>query len=682
MSNTPVQANRRMNALFSEATGYLVTESDTRILGGGFDSTEANYLELCHISDWEDVALSTPHSSESLLERVHSRRVTDDVLDLLTLDVPDDLASEVLERCESKLQFQGVASSFLARVLVAPLADLGALHKLIQLAHNLHAVRMEHSLSRVRDSQPLLRRFVHAWLSVPQSAFVHLGIASIDAWGEVVRAGGVLALIEATTSVQFRSAWLDGVIRLVARPGAAVVAWNSIRLELERILFPGSRTIVSVMEADVVDKIAARIPKRLAPLESIRAQISSIGDAVQKGDDARATRFLNELVKEQLKNEDREYVTKSLCNIAQRSADIFRFDFERLCLERALTLNPHDGWLLVQWGDHLKRIGRFDDALGALGQALENGGKSDVVISAMADVHAEKGDLETAERLYRSLPDWRSDSKVRTALADLARARGQYELAIHEYRTIRREWPGESRAVSGLAEAYKAIGSLDKAVHGYQDVMQNYELNATDRAIVGSGFARVRLLAKQPKFALDLVGPIIRETPFSTDARAVSVAAHALLGQTAETLWAAMSFGIGPIGESRSATLRGLVLMREQRINEALKVFGVEVADARARIVQRFALAQMQGGIGRGTMVDLEWSRNHSDFHVRMVGNCLRLHLLTRVGNSVEAEKLASWIEGKAKGNLHFLDLVKAVRSKRPDIAWVAQSNLLLALAA
>jgi hypothetical protein len=59
---------------------------------------------------------------------------------------------------------------------------------------------------------------------------------------------------------------------------------------------------------------------------------------------------------------------KSLCNIAQRCTEMFRTDFERICLDYARKLSPNDAWVLVQYGNHLKRIG--DDEAGVLSASV------------------------------------------------------------------------------------------------------------------------------------------------------------------------------------------------------------------------------------------------------------------------------------------------------------------------
>ncbi len=67
-------------------------------------------------------------------------------------------------------------------------------------------------------------------------------------------------------------------------------------------------------------------------LTRVLKQINAIADQVARGRDQRARRFLDELIREQMRYSETEHAVKSLCNIAQRCADMFRSDFEQVAL--------------------------------------------------------------------------------------------------------------------------------------------------------------------------------------------------------------------------------------------------------------------------------------------------------------------------------------------------------------
>ena len=91
----------------------------------------------------------------------------------------------------------------------------------------------------------------------------------------------------------------------------------------------------------------------------VEKQIVAITQAVSEGHDAKADKFVRELVAQQLSYPGGEpYAVKSLCNIAKRCADLFRVDFEIKCLALACEIAPTDAWALIQYGDHLKRVGK------------------------------------------------------------------------------------------------------------------------------------------------------------------------------------------------------------------------------------------------------------------------------------------------------------------------------------
>ena len=114
---------------------------------------------------------------------------------------------------------------------------------------------------------------------------------------------------------------------------------------------------------------------------------------------------------------------------------MFRTDFESHCLQKALAIDPNDSWALIQMGDHLKRVGRYQEAIATVERAISLG-HTRVGASLLADIVSQEGHYERAIEQYRKIPDWKHDAAIRTAIADNIRRMGDLRQAEMEYARI------------------------------------------------------------------------------------------------------------------------------------------------------------------------------------------------------------------------------------------------------
>ena len=155
-----------------------------------------------------------------------------------------------------------------------------------------------------------------------------------------------------------------------------------------------------------------------AELERALSEIDAITEALSTGKDHIAERYIKQLVERQMEDrESAEYAVKSLCNIGQRCAEMYRTDFEYRCLESAMTIDAADSWLLIQNADHLKRKGEYDRAIEAVKKAL-GGSNERIASSLLADIHSQMGEYEKAIDLYKSIPEWDHDARIMVGIAD------------------------------------------------------------------------------------------------------------------------------------------------------------------------------------------------------------------------------------------------------------------------
>ena len=261
----------------------------------------------------------------------------------------------------------------------------------------------------MREAQPLIRRLADRWLALPDQLFESLPSGRQQIWRKAVASELVLETLSATTFQGVERAWVKLAFELPTPADRAGI--TKVAKAVAFALFPGhteSRAddrLVSFGDPhEFEDEDRQSWPKWYdanAKRDQALKQVDAISAAVAEGHDAKAQRYLKELVSAQLSfGGGNEHIVKSLCNIAQQCAEMFRTDFEYECLETAIHIKPDDGWALVQLADHFKRVGRFDDAIATLRKA-ESFGKELMAKSSLADVYVRMRRFQKSHRHLR-----------------------------------------------------------------------------------------------------------------------------------------------------------------------------------------------------------------------------------------------------------------------------------------
>ena len=287
------------------------------------------------------------------------------------------------------------------------------------------------------------------------------------------------------------------------------------------------------MEDTKIEKAKGEFLDHKAPVlrdhmlfESVKKEIATIALAVSQGHDAKAKLFLKQLIEKQTSASDSKvYAVKSLCNIAQRCADMFRMDFEIACLEKACELDPYDAWALIQYGDHLKRVGKYDDALQVLTKA-DQFGENDVAKSSIADVYSQQSAYEKAIYEYKNIPNFHDKLEILTAIADNLRKMGRMDEAEGTYKEIiclaqqlKKFNMNEVRAQAGIAEIAKRQGKLDDALQIYNGILQRRDIDDRGRLIFKLGLCNILKIMGKFDQAYAVVEEIIQDYPFAMHAR-------------------------------------------------------------------------------------------------------------------------------------------------------------------
>jgi hypothetical protein len=87
-----------------------------------------------------------------------------------------------------------------------------------------------------------------------------------------------------------------------------------------------------------------------------------IVEQLEKGNDSRARRFSEQLVRWQLQNGAPVYAAKSLCSLAQEARRFGNTSLQLEWVQRATQIAPEDAWAHGQAGDAYFSMFRFNEA--------------------------------------------------------------------------------------------------------------------------------------------------------------------------------------------------------------------------------------------------------------------------------------------------------------------------------
>ena len=694
-----------MNVIYSPTAGILVSAPpsgpapDIYYLADRHEWSDLEGLyTLSAIQDWQVVnsddadlrSVIQSCTSDYWLSRVQS------LIICLIEGVSDPLALEVLERVEEALQAHCSVDGVLGRLLVAPLRDSRRVEALAALALSNGFSAVAALLDRLADLQPLLRRFVARWLELPATEFVDLPVSREEFWQRLTGDSLLTRLLQAADHAAFSSTWLG-----LARVESAVVGRRAILHLgnlLARVLFPTSvRRDRGVEHARDDDRIADELEQTShregfsghAAYQRALKQVNAIAQAVAEGKDGTASRYLTQLIADQVQSSTREQLVKSLCNIAQKCACMFRADFERQCLDRAMSIDSDDAWTLTQMGNHLKRVGEFEEAIKVLERAAT--GHASVAMSSIADVWCEKGDYSKAAEVYEGIPGWRDIVQVCTGLADIKRHTGKLSEALSEYEEILREWqwPGTDRAMAGKAEIFKQWGRFDEAIAIYDSLIYSPAIEESNALVYRLAKCAVLKQANRLTDAYKLADDVVRATPFCMSARIQRSSLLALLGKEAEALASIPQGSVPPaFGTWITQYYRGLLLLKLERYQEAkeLLVDRFESAslasDNRAilRLGAAFALLCLNDfGLAAAALSEIG---NVRDYYTEFVRHVLELHLCVVREDQERAAEIARQLRGAWESDETVMKVVDALQQKDFATAKRYELELLLRVAA
>lgn len=691
-----------MNGYFSPSVGLLLsgsTHSDAQIrcVDEELDYPREQLLNFASlVDDWEEVdSLGDPSVLQNAALKYHLARGISYSFGLLDGIDDGDLEHDLLEYIEDTLQTRVPMQALLQELLVAPLHTPETAEKIAATALGHGYATTANLFEKLFDLQPLLRRLVGAWLEIPASQWMEVESDRTRVWNAACSSGVVVKTLEQASARQIRSQWnvliLNGDLATTPTTRASL---GKIFHELSERLFPSAGSALeSLLVHDANEEVHEVAPvlkpkseASYADYQRVIRQINAIIEKVSVADERRATIFFNELVDDQLSYEGgAEHAVKSLCNLAKQCADLYRTDWERVCLNRAHEIDARDTRTLCQYADHLKRVGQFDSANDFYEKARLEGEGFHAVLG-MADVIAAQGDFDGSIKKYKTLANWEDDVIVRTAIADNLRRLGKLDEAANLYENLASEGTQLERATAGLADIARRRGDLSTAESLYRDILQRQDLDQRSKMIYRLALCDITKRCGDLSEAYRIADQLVKDFPFLMHARIQRGTILGMLDRYDEAFedipgeTAPAAFG-----EWIREYYGGILLLKLGRYDDAKRrlVDGLKLAlgQGNDRTIMRLgaAVALLAGGDHSDAECELNEIRDFGDSHSRHLAQVLRLHLAVARNDQKKAEEIAIFFRSHVGLEPAFISVVDALLRNDLIEAQRGELNLLLA---
>lgn len=695
-----------MTGIFSKDAGILFLPKSGKEEYSVFDiskGTERDSSEVKYIystaKDWDEIEGKDAKDILSLATQEYWIAYSVSHLRLAVRGIEKPLENIVFEHLEELLGSRAPVNKVLDRLLVAPLADSFSPRKVAAsaLAEGFSVVAS--ILDELEGLQPPLRRLTDLWLGIEDAEFSCFSESRGMIWVTVVETCEMSKLLQSNNARDFKKQWNFLIFSFKSPQSRNGI--GSFGELLSSQLFPHyGKEIAPVVQLHdeympVRYEENDRAGGNYGAYQRAQKQISSIIEAVSGGRDKQAKRFLKELVRNQsFRVEDVSHAVKSLCNIAQRCADMFRTDFEALCLEKARELAPDDAWSLIQYGDHQKREGNYKVALQSFVQAKKLG-DIDIAESAIADVFSQVGRYKRAIGIYQRIPCYQDKPEVLTAIADNYRRMGDVDRALCTYDELLENaafelsCDREARILSGKAEIAKIQGNLPESEKLYREILKRADVSDRDRIFYRLGLCNILKLREKFSEAFSVVDEVVQEYPFAMRARCTRGSILALFGREKEGLIDLQNVtNSRPMREWRGYYYQGLLLLKLARYTSARRILVDQLYNAVASDEDKVML-RMGAALCFLEKHDIIQARevlaeipDLYDCHAQYLSLVLKLHLAAQEKDRELITSLRSKI-----ANIHIIDkglerAISAINDEDFPLALKFETDVLIKLAA
>jgi len=668
--------------LWSETAGVLaeITQKDSALefhsigIQNFTNDTAAQYLST--VNDWTQFECTDLEKALQIKQEEYWINKGFAFSSALITGLSAHLEKEVLAELEELLQTRVKVGKLESLLLVAPIRKPDMISKLAVLAGELNLHAASALWNEVFDLQPLLNRFSSLWLNLPCDCFEGCEYSREELWQIFVINGVLSNLVKATDRASFM------------KPFASLLLANDLttslgtRKSISRIagiiadsLYPQKHAAINTVEE--IDLEGAQKHKRKhkhqdgekSKLNALQ-QINAIAGVIAEGRDALAHKYLKDLIIHQVADGDVSHITKSLCNIAQRCADMFRIDFERECLLRALELNSSDSWTLIQWGDHLKRIGDYKSALEAFNQAVALTG--DIVAhSAIADVYEMQGKHSQALETYKTISNWENLEYVRTAIGDSLRRAGKFDEANIEYDYALKRWGGY-RAHAGKAEILRNKLQFSESLHIYSQLISQEFVDERSKVVYRSTISRLHKLMGNYSEAYRVSDSVVHDYPFYMRARVQRASVLGLMNRAQDGLSdIPESFTTTAYGQWVSYFVKGLLLLKLDRYAEAKELLtekSKHILDSKEGVILLrlgAAVTYLATEDYATASHEVEKSPASSNQYAEYLRQIMRLHIAASKSDEVTTKWIIEDLGKRADIGIEIDSIIRSINAKK-----------------
>jgi tetratricopeptide (TPR) repeat protein len=698
-SENPTYSNQLGVVIFHDRKSEKRTYYNLRNECTVHESDVYRYLNLGN--DWIESLSKETETTISLAKRHYWAERAASQIRILLNSSNDNLIEITLKHIEETIEERSIAIDILDALLIAPLKPENNLSLLAEKALSLGLGSTASVLDSLLDNQPLIKRLSDKWLESDITFEEKHGNNKQIAWNILTKSVGLSNLLKSETQYEFQRSWNLAIffLKSTADRKALLAAGHEIAKTLH---LNKGQTDVSKLKTEIVPKEekyhTPTITNHIA-FERANKQISKIIVEIAAGNDRKGKRFIKELATSQQTTDDAsEHCLKSLCNLAQQCADMFRTDFEAFCLELALKINTNDPWTLIQYGNHLKRIGDYENALASLNRA--NSISPNIIAkTSEADVFTQQAKYDLAIEHYHAIEGWEGDKVIRTAIADNLRKKNDLPSALRIYEELLQELGQEdssddqvdsfSRVRTGIAEIYKRRGQYSDAIEIYKDTLKLPNLTHSATVAHKIGLCNLLKLDSQYTAAYQIIDSLILSRPYFAEARIMRGSILGLMGKEKEGLLDLPEGTPKSWKEWLRPYYRGILLLRLRRYSEAKKSLISSLQDPticgqeKATVRMASALFALQSKKELSKVEEmLDFDSSIQDFHGRYLYTVLKFHLAAKQNNKREFNRLRKILKAKPIKDKSLKAAIIAISKKQFREASIYETEALLKMAA
>tara|TARA_B100000315_G_scaffold231474_1_gene242800 strand:- start:330 stop:2804 length:2475 start_codon:yes stop_codon:yes gene_type:complete len=218
--------------------------------------------------------------------------------------------------------------------------------------------------------------------------------------------------------------------------------------------------------------------------KNVEKQKAAISDNIRKDNLTLARRYVEDLIKTQMKDSTPEHTSKSLCDLAQEAKIVYNYSFQLELTQRAVSIAVNDEWAHGQLADAYFCLHKYSEAIESYKDAISCGEES-FGRTGLARILLEQGNHEEAFDEYDKLKEKFSESVVWVGFAEVLRRMWWLDEALKAYDESIKKFPLDSVSRCGRAATLTDMGRLDEALEEYDKCIK--ELGEGEVAINGKG---------------------------------------------------------------------------------------------------------------------------------------------------------------------------------------------------